>query len=486
MKLAIVHYHFERGGVTRVVQNAMDALSLHCKEDIEICLLSGRPLNKELFPVSSCIPSLDYSNNFEISDPSDLVQLLEEEARILLGGVPDVWHIHNHSLGKNNSMVDVVHLLAQKGVRMLLQIHDYAEDGRPSNYKRIIETSSDISKLYPYASNIQYAVLNQRDYQFLNLSGIEESYIHLLPNPVSVESQHVEPWNESMFHPSLQNKERVLYPVRMVRRKNIGEMLLLSMLDKKKRLYINTLPPTNPDVMPLYNRWKRVIEDLNIHAILGAAEQFSGTFDQIVDASSGVISTSIAEGFGLGFLEPWLMNKAVSGRNLPEITTDFSEKGILLKNFYENIFVPLEWVGADRLLNHIKKAIENYYDSYQKDLPVNAVQTAYENAVSDDRVEFSRLNEAMQESVLEKLAELTVDERMEHCSLDVNLEFDESLIDWNKSKINEGFSLKQYGTHLGLLYEGLDSVSKGLKYGNPSRLLDCFMDPKRFYLLRSE
>ena len=38
-----------------------------------------------------------------------------------------------------------------------------------------------------------------------------------------------------------------------------------------------------------------------------------------------LVTTSVAEGFGLAFLEPWLFGKGLLGRNLPEITVDFAK-----------------------------------------------------------------------------------------------------------------------------------------------------------------
>ena len=43
----------------------------------------------------------------------------------------------------------------------------------------------------------------------------------------------------------------------------------------------------------------------------------------MVAHAKAIVSTSVAEGFGLGFLEPWIFGKGLCGRDIPEITSDF-------------------------------------------------------------------------------------------------------------------------------------------------------------------
>ena len=57
----------------------------------------------------------------------------------------------------------------------------------------------------------------------------------------------------------------------------------------------------------------------------------------MVAHAEAIVSTSIAEGFGLGFLEPWTFGKGLCGRNIPEITKDFENLGINLQNLYSRL-----------------------------------------------------------------------------------------------------------------------------------------------------
>ena len=74
--------------------------------------------------------------------------------------------------------------MAEEGERLLLQIHDFAEDGRPDNFTVLRESS----RPYPMADHVHYALLNSRDRQFLTRAGIPETQVHALPNPIAVSS----------------------------------------------------------------------------------------------------------------------------------------------------------------------------------------------------------------------------------------------------------------------------------------------------------
>ena len=49
------------------------------------------------------------------------------------------------------------------------------------------------------------------------------------------------------------------------------------------------------------------------------------------------ISTSIREGFGMVFIEPWLVETPVSGRNIASVTSDFSKIGLNFSTLYNSI-----------------------------------------------------------------------------------------------------------------------------------------------------
>ena len=51
------------------------------------------------------------------------------------------------------------------------------------------------------------------------------------------------------------------------------------------------------------------------------------------------ITTSVLEGFGFAYLEPWILDRPVIGRSIPFITPDFQSKGMKLGHLYTVLIV---------------------------------------------------------------------------------------------------------------------------------------------------
>ncbi|RMF93424.1 MAG: hypothetical protein D6736_01805, partial [Nitrospinota bacterium] len=185
-RIAIVHYHLRTGGVTRVIQHASSALS----GQVKMVVIVGEPPQVEApLPHVAVINGLGYEGARQKRGAQQLVQQMRMAARRVLGAPPHIWHFHNHALGKSRVLPEVVYHLAQTGERLLLQLHDFAEDGRPANYRFLLDhLGGDTGKLgallYPQASHVHYAVLNRRDQCFLQRAGVPETHLHLLPNAV--------------------------------------------------------------------------------------------------------------------------------------------------------------------------------------------------------------------------------------------------------------------------------------------------------------
>ncbi|MEZ5304096.1 MAG: hypothetical protein R3F11_26155 [Verrucomicrobiales bacterium] len=85
--------------------------------------------------------------------------------------------------------------------------------------------------------------------------------------------------------------------------------------------------------------------------------------------ADAMVTTSVAEGFGLAFLEPWLAGKPVVGRDLPEITADFAESGVDLAHLYARLEIPLAWVDAGRFRRALNSALARAYAAYGAPMP---------------------------------------------------------------------------------------------------------------------
>ena len=183
LAVAVLHYHLRPGGVTRVVERAVESLG----DEVDILCLSGEApaAGQPLVPLTEPFHALEYNDGAPLPNEEQLFDDLRFTARSLLGKDPDIWHVHNHSLGKNGFTPKFVWALAKAGCRVLLQPHDFAEDGRAANYRLLNEQLGDAlnTTLYPTADHVWYAPINYRDKSFLESIGVAN--VHELPNSVT-------------------------------------------------------------------------------------------------------------------------------------------------------------------------------------------------------------------------------------------------------------------------------------------------------------
>lgn len=403
LNLVILHYHLNRGGVTSVIRNQIQAivddgpgiqkiLVLHGPgtdgwADGEIPIGShandgdgGRKTMswRKNGPLSPWIEfkeleALGYQDNGS-ADPK-LAQTISSVLRgNRFGREETIIHVHNHNLGKNNFLLPAISTLADQGYRLLLQIHDFAEDLRPENYARIKrfcrENQLPVTEtVYPSDPRILYACLNRRDQNLLREFRGPAARCQLLPNPVCLE-QPQDCMDLDGTKRTIGNalkldidKPIVLYPVRAIRRKNIAEAILFSAVYRDVQLLI-TLPAKSPEETPQYLANRTLAKELDLPVIFEAGLQ-GVTFSDLVSVADRILTTSVAEGFGMVFLECWLQGKTLIGRNLPSITGDFVEQGLDLSGLYERVAIPADWISVQeeiqaqqQLLNKIASQFE--------------------------------------------------------------------------------------------------------------------------------
>lgn len=483
MRVAIIHYHLRGGGVTRVIQRTLRLLG---GRGIRAVVLTGEPPPSSLgweggFRV---VPGLGYAEAGGLH-PGELVAALRAAASETLGDAPDLWHIHNHALGKNPALPAAVSLLAVEGHRLLLQIHDFAEDGRPANYGVLLRAFGDVAPsrlgelFYPQADHVHYAVLNARDEAFLADAGANASRLHVLANPVDQPTPDF-PGREV----SGQGGRMLLYPVRGIRRKNLGELLLWAAVAPPGLRFAVTLAPTSPEARGPYERWVRVADELRLPVTFDAADDGRRPLADLLAEAWGVITTSVAEGFGMAFLEPWAAGRPLAGRSLPETTAGFTDRGIRLDSLYDRLEIPAGWVDAHELRRRINVGLRRSWAVYRRSATERDVDDAVAEAICDDRVEFGRLDEELQEKVIRRLApEERLGKELRPRS-PIESPTSRERIAANADAVRRHYGSAAFGRQLVHLYQGIASSPAGPVSGvSAERLLDRFLGPGRFRLL---
>ena len=484
MRVAICHYHLRPGGVTRVIDNTLRALQ---QAPVDIVVLTGEAPPEPL-PCDRVltVPELGYAATVAATDGGRLQRQLLATATAAFGASPDLWHFHNHSLGKTPAVPEAVRHLALDGHRILLQIHDFPEDGRPGDYQRLQaavggDGADPGGRLYPDGAHVHYAMLNGRDRAFLQQAGLPAARAHLLANPVSLGSEL-----DSETSPAAADVRRLLYPTRAIRRKNLGEFLLLSLLGEDRLRYGVTMAPRNPAARPGYERWVRLARELDLAVDFEVGADTTMPFPELLKRACGTVTTSVAEGFGLAFLEPWLAERPVWGRNLPEITAEFAAAGVDLGRLYERLEIPVDWIGRRRLADLVERSLPPFRAAYGASCDGSHVGRALKAWLRAGHVDFGRLDESLQEHVLRRVATSVAARRRLADYAPGQVPIGPERVAGNRDAVRQAFGLRRYRDRLLAVYRALAAAEpEELRHLSGRALLDAFLAPERFWALRT-
>ncbi len=489
MRVAIVHYHLDPGGVTTVIKAASRALTDAGNRHVILTGPSRHDGGLGVSPLAVArasrpehlqIPHLGYLLNSEIT-AEDLLESLRSAATSALGGQLDVWHFHNHSLGKNVLIADVVALLAEQGERLILQIHDLAEQGRPQN----LPVLSACRKPYPFSPRIRYAFLNTSDLEIFTAAGLPLENTVLLPNPIEPGTAGNAVTSTILFA-----------PIRAIRRKNIGELILLSALAPEGSYFAISRAPLNPDALAIHETWRKFVTKHQLPIEFDVVDRFapaagaSADFRSWITHASHIVTTSVSEGFGLPFLESVAWEKPLLGRDLPHLTACH---GFPCGRLYQRILIPVDWIDLVILESHLTTTLERNFRLSGRPLTSVHIAAALNSLLHGDLLDFGNLPEPLQQGVIERLADKS------HRAVPL-VEIDAKtrpLVDWLAETIAihtpsatpdrlEPWSLTNYQEKLVTIYQetGIQAATP-LRFVPPAAILDACLAPENFHFLLS-
>jgi hypothetical protein len=277
-----------------------------------------------------------------------------------------------------------------------------------------------------------------------------------------------------------------LYPTRAIRRKNLGEFLLWSAVHGRDNLrFATTLEPKNPAEREIYAQWVRfaATHRLPVEFALGRRRRFA---DLLAEADF-LVTTSIAEGFGLAFLEGWPAGLDLRGRNLPAITREFAADGIDMQSLYDHLMVPLAWLDRDRLARAFRNALECNAAAYGRHSQAREHDEVVERIMREPVIDFGRLDEGLQRGVIEgMLANRRDPAELNPGRLGLN-DIGGPRVAANAVAVAGHYNLDQYGERLLALYDALMQAGDATDDTRVSSraLIEQFQAPERLSLLRS-
>ncbi len=387
MRVLIVHYHLKPGGVTTVIRRQLSALATL---GVDAAVLSGEA-QPGFSGTVSVEPALAYDEPLPgLSDCPDepdparvaaIVAAVRREADAL--GADTVIHVHNPTIRKNSSVLAALAELAAAGRPLVLHVHDLAEDWRP-----------DVYSGQPYPQAAHWATINQFDAAALLKAGAGS--VTFLPNPVPCPARP-----EAAARPG--SPGLLLCPVRGIRRKNLGEAVLLSLFARPGSRVGITLPPLNPRELPHYDAWREVVLRLAAPVVFGMG--LKAGLDELYAEACAVLTTSIKEGFGMSFLEPASRGRATLGRRLPRVVPDFERAGLTFPALYDSIVVPAGFFDAGAFASRITAVVDQAMQAYGR--PETCTGSAVVGSIleaGNAGPDYGRLDELAQAQVLETLA----------------------------------------------------------------------------------
>ncbi len=290
--------------------------------------------------------------------------------------------VENASVGAhpalNLALAQILAADAFKKVRFVFRVHDLAFS-RPANFAAIKAAAAEAGisahdLLFPRNPNTLHLTVNRADAYMLYALGLDQQRIRYLPNAVDESLAG----GEKLAGPLRSEMEKLgwvkpgeqllIYPVRAVPRKNISEALLLTrllnLLASGQGGIPHALQPEGPfrllvAIHPEESKFSRYVDILgefieknDFEARLGleelvgpvcrlkkggeSAECFGVA--ELYAAGAAAVSTSVLEGFGFGFLEPWCAGKVAIGRRVP-VMDDFVLAGMRMDHFYRRLSV---------------------------------------------------------------------------------------------------------------------------------------------------
>jgi glycosyltransferase involved in cell wall biosynthesis len=467
LRVALVHYHLRRGGVSSVIRHQARSLG---NAGIDTLLITGEDVPEDVGIPWVRVENLGYGQRGgDGPEEADREQAAEALADGIIaameghwGEAADIVHVHNPLIQKNALLIPALKILGDRGIRLLLQNHDLAEDFRPDVYAAYTE----------YPENCHYAVINSRDHSYLRRSGLKPEGLHLIPN--EVESLNATPGLA---------RTRYLYPVRAIRRKNIGEALLLSLYIPRERSVAITLPPAEKDG-PLYRRWVDFAAEMELPVEFALGMNHS--LEELLGSAVCALTTSIKEGFGFSFLEPWTAGRSIIGRRIDYVCKDFENAGVSYDSLYSEIKIPSEYVAPCMLRNKMELAMRKVYGAFGLVVPAHIMRMMTEELSARDTLDFGRLDEEFQESIIRTIQR----NRTAFRDVAVLNPFLENLADWQEDASlieNNGKAVREnYGGERmsKILLDAYRAVMVPVvhKISKPV-LLDLYLNPLRFSLV---
>jgi hypothetical protein len=350
--LLVVHYHWRRGGVRTVVERTLPAIMAAAPPGLErVVLLSGDAASGGPAVEGVHLQHEEAVDYFEAG--SGQPEAASKAIRQALQRVGDpvgllVW-MHNPGIARNIPLNREVARLADEGAGVVFHHHDFWCAHRWSRWSGMRACGIDslaqaAGVVLPARRGIVHAVINRADHDAL-VPSFGRRVGHL-PNPIAVATPHApssREWVERRFG----GKRFWLAPTRFLRRKNLLEAMLLASWIDPGAVFATGSAAFSPGEAAYAERVRAAASGVPVDCDFGILDGgHAPAMASLMPQASGVLLTSLQEGFGMAFIESATAGVPLVSRRLPEVDGDLRAVGYTPANSYGEVWVP--WDVVDR------------------------------------------------------------------------------------------------------------------------------------------
>jgi len=272
--------------------------------------------------------------------------------------------------------------------------------------------------------------------------------------------------------------------------------LLWSAVGQGELICALTLPPANPLEKKSYDEWKSLAERLQLPCLWEIGTNSELSFVENISAADQIMTTSVAEGFGMVFLEAWLAGRPLCGRDLPEITRDFKQVGLWYPQLAANFLIPTTCLDLEVVRKDFLKLYQETLTEFGLSAPEwSTLEAEFEALIAGDAIDFAILPRDHQMTLIENLTHHSdwvkrIRNLNPHVQsvLKDQLEDQQEIVSTNAETILSEFSLKSTGERLHTIYQSLLNLEPGSisAPASPLAVRDEFLKMSRFQPLRVE